>query len=192
MSSHRHDEPSHPVARAVAGARGLLTEVVETPVWSLTGAQLLAAQQQASRLAAQVAEVEARLLQQVETSQGFGASGATSAANWLAHHLKHTRQSGHRVAALGEALGRYEAIRTALARGVVLPDQARVITAALDALPDDADVRTRAEKHLLTEAHDHDAKDLKTIGAHVLAVVDPEAGEAHEAALLEAEERQAA
>ncbi|HET6938997.1 MAG TPA: DUF222 domain-containing protein, partial [Nocardioides sp.] len=48
-----------------------------------------------------------------------------------------------------------------------------------------------AEAHLLDLAHDHDAKTLKILGRRILEVVSPETADAHEALLLEREERAA-
>lgn len=64
---------------------------------------------------------------------------------------------------------------------------------ALDDLPDDLDpdLARRAEQHLVGLCADFDAKALRVLGRHVLAVIAPEIGEAHEARLLEAEERRA-
>ena len=75
----------------------------------------------------------------------------------------------------------------------MLPDQAGVIVAAVDALPDDVDptVITAGEEFLLTEAKAHDAKALRILGKRLLHVIDPTAGDAHEAALLAREEADA-
>ena len=67
-----------------------------------------------------------------------------------------------------------------------------MICAAVDDLPDQPDLRERCEKHLVRLAEHHDAKDLKILGRRVLEVVDPDAADAHEAALLEKEEKDAA
>jgi len=81
-----------------------------------------------------------------------------------------------------------------MAAGAVLPEQAHVIIDAVEALPDHAgpDVRRRAEAHLIERAGVFDARHLRILGRRVLEVVDPAAGEAHQAALLEKEERAAA
>ena len=69
-----------------------------------------------------------------------------------------------------------------------------MILNALADLPDDLDPQLieKAETHLLELAADHDAKALKILGRRILEVADPEAADAHEAALLEREERDAA
>ncbi len=62
-------------------------------------------------------------------------------------------------------------------------------------LPDDLDPSIRvqkAERHLLDLAAQYDAKALKHLGQHILEVACPDAADAHQAALLEREERAAA
>ena len=82
----------------------------------------------------------------------------------------------------------------ALTAGRVLADQAAVIARAVEELPDDLDpaLVARAEAHLLGLAADFDAKALRRLGRSLLGVVAPEVGEAHEAAALAREERDAA
>ncbi len=65
-----------------------------------------------------------------------------------------------------------------------------MIIDAVDALPDDTtpEVITQAEAFLLTQATDHDAKALRILGRRLLDVIDPDAADAHEAALLAKEE----
>ena len=84
-------------------------------------------------------------------------------------------------------------MRTALAAGELLVDQAAVIVGAVDALPEDAEawVAPKAEQWLLDQAADHDAKTLRMLGKRILEVVDPAAADAHEAKLLEKEEQDA-
>ena len=88
----------------------------------------------------------------------------------------------------------HEPVRVALRRRELLVDQAEVIIAAIDALPDDIDpaIVVDAQATLLGYAADHDAKALRILGKRILEVVAPEVGEAHEAKVLEKEERDAA
>ena len=67
-----------------------------------------------------------------------------------------------------------------------------MIVAAVEELPDDLDaqIRSDAVARLVGYAADFDAKDLGH-GQADLEAVAPEVGEAHEARLLEAEEREA-
>ncbi len=66
--------------------------------------------------------------------------------------------------------------------------------ARLADLPDDLDpeITAKAERLLLAYADHHDAKTLRHLGRHILEVASPEAADAHQAALLEREERDAA
>ena len=75
----------------------------------------------------------------------------------------------------------------------MLVDQAQVIVAAVEALPTDLDPQVAADAQvtLVGYAVHHDARELRILGNRILEVVAPEVGEAHEAKVLEAEEREA-
>ena len=95
---------------------------------------------------------------------------------------------------LGSELEAHPVTGEALTAGRVLADQAAVIVRAVEELPDDLDpaLVVKAEVHLLGLAADFDAKALRRLGRSLLGVVAPEVGEAHEAAALAMEERDAA
>ena len=122
-------------------------------------------------------------------------SGATSTANWWAHATRQTRAATHRKTKLAAALGleRFDPVRVALAEGRLLVDQAQVIVTAVEALPADLDPQVTADAvaTLVGYAADHDAKALRILGRRILEVVAPEVGQAHEAQVLEREERDA-
>ena len=125
-------------------------------------------------------------------------NGATTTATWWADATNRTRATAHRDVKLAVALSRFTALAEALAEGRVNTEQAHAITRALGDLENDgpADLEPvvveQAEKHLVECADGFDAKHLRVLGRHVLTVVAPEVGEAHEAKLLEDEERRAA
>ena len=125
-------------------------------------------------------------------------NGATTTATWWADATNRTRATAHRDVKLAVALSRFTALAEALAEGRVNTEQAHAITRALGDLENDgpADLEPvvveQAEKHLVDCADGFDAKHLRVLGRHVLTVVAPEVGEAHEAKLLEDEERRAA
>ena len=125
-------------------------------------------------------------------------NGATTTATWWADATHRTRATAHRDVKLAVALSRFTALAEALAAGRVNTEQAHAITRALSDLESDGPaelepvVVEQAEKHLVDCANGFDAKHLKVLGRHVLTVVAPEVGEAHEAKLLEDEERRAA
>ena len=87
----------------------------------------------------------------------------------------------------------HEPVRRALAAGEILVDQAAVIVRAVDALPDDAEpwVAPKAQQWLLDQARPPRRQTLRMLGKRILEVVDPAAADAHEARLLEQEERAA-
>ena len=150
--------------------------------------------QVASRLDAVTATVLAHATQvRVEET-----NGATTTATWWADATNRTRATAHRDVKLAVALSRFTALAEALAEGRVNTEQAHAIARALGDLetdgPEDLDpvVVEQAEKHLVDCADGFDAKHLRVLGRHVLTVVAPEVGEAHEAKLLEDEERRAA
>jgi len=125
-------------------------------------------------------------------------NGATTTATWWADATTRTRATAHRDVKLAVALSRFTALAEALAEGRVNTEQAHAIARALGDLESDgpADLEPvvveQAEKHLVDCADGFDAKHLLVLGRHVLTVVAPEVGEAHEAKLLEDEERRAA
>ena len=150
--------------------------------------------QVASRLDALTATVLAHATQvRVEET-----NGATTTATWWADATHRTRATAHRDVKLAVALSRFTALAEALAEGRVNTEQAHAIARSLGDLetegPEELEpvVVEQAEKHLVECADGFDAKHLRVLGRHVLTVVAPEVGEAHEAKLLEDEERRAA
>jgi len=185
---------THPVSAVVASVRGELGSVAGTPVWSMQSEELGATLVEVTRLHAQVAQLQLRLLAQAERVQVGTEVGATSAANWLAHQTSTTRPAVHRAARLATALEAHPDVDAALAHAELTVDQAWVITEAVDDLPTDRiapDTVARAEAFLLTEARDHDAKALRVLGRRLLEVLDPETADAEEARRLGAEEADA-
>src|SRR5215216_3591517 len=185
---------SHRVSRAVADARADLTEVADASVWSMDAAETMATIDQLAALAAQVAELQARMLAHADRIQLPSETGATSTANWHAHRTRTSRPVAHRAMRLATGLEEHEATRAAMAEGRLHPEQAEVILRGLTELPDDLDpdLVQQAEAHLIDQAGDFDARALKNLARRLLEVIAPEAADAHEAKLLEREERDAA
>jgi hypothetical protein len=88
---------------------------------------------------------------------------------------------------------RWTRVGTALADGAVNLDQARVITAALDRLPNDLEPAqvVKAEEHLIGEAPHFSLKELTRLGEHLLEVIAPEQYDDLLGQQLEREERRA-
>ncbi|MFC7496188.1 MULTISPECIES: HNH endonuclease signature motif containing protein [unclassified Nocardioides] len=186
--------PRHRVSAAVAHVHAELDAVADASVWSMgadeTGATLVSLE----RAEARIVELKARVAAHADEIKVGSEVGASNAGNWLAHQTRSTRLAAHGTVRLGHALEQHSLTRDALAAGQVLAEQARVIIRWVDKLPDDlgADVLERAERHLLAQARDHDARDLNHLGRHLYEVVAPEQADAHEARLLAEEEAAAA
>jgi hypothetical protein len=158
------------------------------------GEEALATLDELNALAAQVAELQARLLTHAGRIRLPAETGATSTANWHAHRTRTTRPVAHRLMRLAEGLDQHEPTRAALAEGRLHPEQAEVILHGLAELPDDLDpdLVEQAEQHLITHAADFDARALRNLARRLLEVIAPDEADAHEAKLLEKEERDAA
>ena len=188
----------HPLDRVVETIDAALDEGHAAPLIGLdqaaTANLLRGLAQVASRLDALTATVLAHAVEvRVEET-----NGATTTATWWADATNRTRATAHRDVKLAVALSRFTALAEALAEGRVNTEQAHAIARALGDLETDGPaelesvVVEQAEKHLVDCANGFDAKHLRVLGRHVLTVVAPEVGEAHEAKLLEDEERRAA
>ena len=186
--------PRHQVASATAQLRDVADSLGDASVWSMTAAEAASTLVELTRLEAQVVELKSRVAAHADELQVGSDVGATSTANWLAHQTRQTRPAAARTVRLGYDLATHDHVRDALARGDLRVDQARVIIGAVAALPDDLDpdLVIRAERHLVAEAAEHDARTLKILGRRLLEVVAPEVADAHEADLLEKEEAKAA
>ncbi len=185
----------HPIEVAAARIEDLLKDVRDVPLWSMSPAATGQTMVQLTRLEAQIVELQTRVAAHGQTVEIEAANDATSTANWWACETQLTRAGAHRKTRLATALASpaHEPVRLALADGALLVDQAEVIIAAIDALPEDLDpeIRSQAQTTLLGYAAEHDAKALRILGKRILEVIAPEIGEAHEAKVLEKEERDA-
>ena len=186
----------HPISTVVSGIADELKTLRDAPAWSMGAEETRETLVEITRLNVSMAELEARVAAHAETVDVAAASGASSTANWWAHESKLTRAGAHRKTRLAAALDAplHEPARVALAEGRLLVDQAEVIVAAIDSLPEDLvddALRAEAQATLIGEATRFDAKALRILGRRILDVVAPEIGEAHEARLLEKEEAEA-
>ena len=185
--------PPHPVTRALGGVRDQLTAIAGTPLWSMDSAQTTAAIADAQAAKAQLAALEAQLLAHAKRIDVPGDTAASSVASWHAATTRTNQITAHRAVRLADGLEQHDQSRTALAQGQVHVEQAEVILRALADLPADLDpeLAAAAERHLLEQAGSFDAKALKILGRRILEVIDPDSADAHEARLLEKEEREA-
>ncbi|MBJ7356183.1 HNH endonuclease signature motif containing protein [Nocardioides sp.] len=185
--------PAHRVGAAISAAREALGSVAGERPWSMTAAQTERALDDIAALEAQTAEAKARLLTHAETLGLPAELGARSVAVLLARRHRTSRPEAHRQARLAAGLEAHPVTAAALSQARVNPEQALVIIAGVDALPADleAEVKVRAEEHLVELAADHDPKALKGLARTILEVVAPEVADARLAAQLERLERDA-
>ncbi|MDO9494237.1 MAG: DUF222 domain-containing protein, partial [Nocardioides sp.] len=171
-TGHRIDR-DHPILAAVSVIGAELGAVEHAPAWSLSDDETRRALEELTRLEARVSALQLKVAAQADRNQVGDVSGATSAGVWWANQTRMTQGEAHRKVKLAKALERHEQVGEALAAGDVLVDQARVITDALDALPEDIDpdIRVQARDHLLDAAAHFDAKALRLHGRRILDVV---------------------
>ncbi|MEN8704525.1 MAG: DUF222 domain-containing protein, partial [Nocardioides marinisabuli] len=184
---------AHPIGSAVARAHAVLDEVVEVSAWSMSQAETAQALVEVARLEARWGEVRSRLLEHADAVAVQERNASPSLAVWHSNVTRSTKRESFRQVRLAEGLARHVLVREALGRGDLIGEQASVICASLDALPDDLDpaVLEQATTALIEFAQVHDAKALRVLGRRILDVVAPEVGEAWEAELLDREEREA-
>ncbi|MGI8613605.1 MAG: hypothetical protein ACR2KL_06640, partial [Nocardioidaceae bacterium] len=195
---------THAVTSALRTATNALAGVVDAPSWSLGDDELATAAVGAQQLCDIAVELAARLLAEVDSRPIATTAGAPSTACWLRARTRLTREAAARSLRLGHVLTGgslesgsspehahgWEPTRQRLASGALRTEQAQAITRALATLPPELpnEHRARAESFLLESAQVHDAHGLTVLGRRLL-VIAPDQADAHEAGVLEAEER---
>lgn len=179
--------PAHRVSVAAARMRQVADVVADASVWSMGAEETRSTLVELSTLKAQVTALELRIAAHAEQ-----VDAADPTAAW-AHATRQTTRSVRGQVKLAHALEAHPRTADDLAAGRVNLDQARVIVHAVDELPDHIgpELTVQAEEHLLGLAADHHADALRILGKRLLEVIAPEEADAHEARLLEAEERDA-
>jgi hypothetical protein len=121
--------------------------------------------------------------------------GARSAGDWYAATTRHDHRPSIGLDRLARSLDLdYPHLQAAVADGRVNLDQATVIVHALDELPTDdltitAEIRERAELHLIGLADDFAPTPLRRLARKILEVIAPEISEEAERRALEREEQ---
>jgi hypothetical protein len=173
-----------------------LDELAGTDVWTMDHVETAETIVELQQAQAKLAAAQATLLAHAERIDVAQLNSATSTVAWLRSQVPLTPSQAKGAVALAKALetGRYPATAEALAAGELQHDQAQVVVAAVDALPDRiyAEDRLRGEAHLVELGRVFDARQLRALGRHLLEVVDPEMAEQVIAKHLEAEEEAAA
>lgn len=182
----------HPVLRCANRIAAALDDVAEVDPVFLPTPDKAAALLQLARAEERLHELRLRVLAGADDVALD--AGARSPGAWLAHQTRSGRGEAMAAERLAEALTtRWHQIRSALAAGEITRGQARVLVQSLNELPDDldAELRLKAEAHLLAEAGHFDPQRLRVLGRKVLEVLAPDRAEEEERRRLEAEERAA-
>jgi hypothetical protein len=86
----------HPISVLVSRFEDELKTLRDQPAWSMNADEARDTLARTTRLAARVAELEARLAEHARTIEVEKDNGATSTANWWAHETNQTRTAAHR------------------------------------------------------------------------------------------------
>lgn len=185
----------HPLVKLRARLESVLAEAAAANAWSLTPRELTELLPALTRIKTQVAALELAVAAEADRAMVGSPIGAANTPSWWANATRMRKPAAHQLVKLAHALEEdHRVTGQALARGDVLVEQARVIVAAVEALPGDlvdGELRARAEKDLVALAEQHDAKELRLLGRRILDVLAPEIAEEVERRLLEREERRA-
>ena len=185
---------THPLPAALAAAEQSLDEAIEGACWSLGDDELRTLVDRTHRVAARVEELRLRAIAEAERRDLRTASGAATTAAWLAASQRTSRRAAGRDVHLGADLDkRFARVRVALGSGGMNGEQAQVICLGLRRLPADlpAGVLDDAESRLVEAAMRFGPEDLQRLVNRVLELVAPDQAAAHEARVLERQERDA-
>ncbi|WP_148614265.1 HNH endonuclease signature motif containing protein [Nocardioides rubriscoriae] len=185
----------HPIEALLCSVLDDLKGLADVPTWSMDAETTTRVVALAARVAAGVAEVEARAIGQAGVL-GLPAEGQyRDTARWVQRTTGVTRRTARGKVRLAEALGDLEPTRAATARGEIHAEQAQAIAdqvALLDAELVSAHDQARAEAFLLNEATGGcDADALVGLGQAIWERLDPTGFEKREAKALEAQEARA-
>ncbi len=186
--------PADAVGACLHRLRAVLDEAADASEWSLDDRRVETRLAQALAVRAQVDELVARLVSQVEDRDLGGAAGASSTK---AHLVMAYRLSGGAAAGLlaqsRSMTGRTDATRRAWSAGWVSGEQAAVIGSAIDKLSATVPDRTvvRAQLDLVEQAQTLTHTQLQVLANHLVEVVDPDGADAALAEQLQAEEARA-
>jgi hypothetical protein len=194
MTKHTDTSRSgHPIEEFLCLVLAELKGLTGAPAWSMDEATTARVVKMSARVAAGVAEVEARGIGQAEALGLPGAAQCRGVAAWLRKATHVTGRTASAKAKLAASLTVHEASRTAMSRGEVHGEQVGSIARVLSDLGDDVSAhdKNRAETFLLEQATDHDADDLFGLGREIAIRLDPDGADAKEAAALERQEQRA-
>jgi hypothetical protein len=178
---------------ALTHLSALAGECVDTPVWSLSDADLVAGLDAVHRAEQALAAVKLHLIREAQGRDLPAAHGASGAAVWLRQRLRISIHTAKRLVELARYADRRPALDAALASGALNVEQAHVIATAVSDLPAEAGAEAvdKAEAMLIDHAGEFEPVLLRKLGARILAHVAPEVADKAEAEALARQERRA-
>lgn len=193
MQTTHDNSHQHPLLAAVAGISEDLDKAATfNPTFLPGGVKATAIRE----LATIVTRAQGLLLSVMAASGDVAAEhGAQSVGAWYANATRHDHRPAIGLDHLARSLDTdYPHLHDSVLTGRVNLDQAAVVVHALEDLPADlaADIRERAELHLIDLADHWAPTPLRRLARKVLDVVAPEVNEEHERRALEREEQIAA
>lgn len=180
------------LVEVVARVRESLRSVAEVNPLFLRPEEMGEVLRQLVATEASLAELRLRLM--AAAREVADAQGARDVGSWLGHEAREDIQTMRRDERLAHRLGEtHRQVEAALRRGAMNLAQARVIVAALDALPPDLeeDVYAKAEQALVDYAAQFGPRTLVRLGKKILEVVAPEVADEVLDRQLRANERSA-
>jgi hypothetical protein len=192
MSSLSPSTRRHPVLGCAEMIEDALKDVAGVELTFMTTAEKAEALLRLTRLADHVESLRLRVL--AASDDVAAEDGARNVAAWLSPRVRSDYGPAAAAEHLATALeGRWHRVAGAVADGRVTVAAARVLVRALDDLPAevDAELRARAEAHLVGEAEHYTPAQLRRLGTRVLEVIAPQTYDDHERRCLEAAMRRA-
>jgi hypothetical protein len=181
------------VLEAVEQVRSAAVGCADTPVWSLSDADLAACLDVVHQAEQALAAVKLHLVRQAEVRDLPRVQHAYSCAGRLRTRLRLTSPVARRAVDAAKAVDERPSLDQALIAGAVNVEQAVVIDECLTGMPAEVggEAVEKAEALLIGWAGEFDAKGLRMLGARILEHVAPEVAERVEAAALSRQEARA-
>jgi hypothetical protein len=172
--------PPEPTALvALARLREGLELLGQVQDWQWGDAELLSGAEDLHRVVNGAQAQALRLVAEVDRRGLAPDAGAPTTAAWLTARVQMPVGQARAQVRLAHALREHPATADALEAGAVNVEHARVITAVLDSVPATVDEGTlaEAEQTLLGHAERFTPRTVGRIGAHLVAVLDPDGPE---------------
>src|SRR3954447_311470 len=179
-------------ATIVADARAQLLTLTDTLWAAKRPHELLDIVQRIESLKATLEAIELDVIGEIEATKAAPQDGWASTKDFVTAVSGGLDGSGGTALRMARSLSmEFPLVKIALTNGTISLKQAEVIVGALSLLPVNLRVRRDAEETLLDLARVHNASELRRLGQHIVAVVDPEGDERRAEAKLSREERAA-